>query len=80
MIKDLHQFILSNILESSLINTYSEQTNSADKNETKPCYRHTKGSLEFIGTNFNILKTAYNSLFESHLQYGTHLTMGPKKQ
>ena len=26
-----------------------------------------------INTNFNILKTAYHSLFESHLQYGTQL-------
>ena len=26
-----------------------------------------------INTNFHILKTAYHSLFESHLQYGTQL-------
>ena len=26
-----------------------------------------------INENFNILKTAYHSLFESHLQYGTQL-------
>ena len=26
-----------------------------------------------INANFNILKSAYHSLFESHLQYGTHL-------
>ena len=26
-----------------------------------------------INTNFNILKTEYHSLFESHLQYGTQL-------
>ena len=26
-----------------------------------------------INANFNILKTAYHSLFESHLQYGTQL-------
>ena len=26
-----------------------------------------------INANFNILKTAYYSLFESHLQYGTQL-------
>ena len=26
-----------------------------------------------INENYNILKTAYHSLFESHLQYGTQL-------
>ena len=26
-----------------------------------------------INANFNIMKTAYHSLFESHLQYGTQL-------
>ena len=26
-----------------------------------------------INVNFNILKTAYHSLFQSHLQYGTQL-------
>ena len=26
-----------------------------------------------INANFDILKTAYHSLFESHLQYGTQL-------
>ena len=31
-----------------------------------------------INANFNILKTAYHSLFESHLQYGTH-NYGAKK-
>ena len=29
--------------------------------------------------NFYILKTAYHSLFEWHLQYGIYMIMGPKK-
>ena len=32
-----------------------------------------------INANFNILKTAYHSLFESHLQYGTQLCYEAKK-
>ena len=30
-------------------------------------------SKPLINANFHILKTAYHSLFESHLQYGTQL-------
>ena len=34
----------------------------------------------WINTNFNILKTAYYSLFEPHLQYGRHLCSKKKKK
>ena len=33
-----------------------------------------------INANFHILKTAYHSLFESHLQYGTQLYDGVAKK
>ena len=54
-----------------------EHLNSANKNETQLCAIGMLSKLQ-RNTNFYILKTAYHSLFESHLQYGTQL-WGQKK-
>ena len=69
MVKDLYQLILLNILES--IDEHILWNKQVVQIKTRVTRAIDMSSKLGINPNFHILKTAYHSLFELHLQYGS---------